>query len=98
MDNWCQCQYPVQPPTGTNASKQSSWDMPSVDTTFNSLLAVSQMTIRELGLLLSRHLTVVIAQCSTHHFVWSSHGRRYHSFVVVGLRLGISVRKPHQYI
>ena len=39
LDDWCQRHYPVQPPTGTNASKQRSWDMPSVDATFNSLFA-----------------------------------------------------------
>ena len=40
LDNWCQRHYPVQPPSGTNASKQRSWDMPSVDAIFNSLFAV----------------------------------------------------------
>ena len=39
LDDWCHCHYPVQPPTGTNASKQRSWDMSSVDATFNSLFA-----------------------------------------------------------
>ena len=38
-DYWCQRLYPLQPPTGTNTSKQRSWDMPSVDATFNSLFA-----------------------------------------------------------
>ena len=39
MDDWCQRHNPVQPPTGTIASKQRSRDMPSVDATFNSLFA-----------------------------------------------------------
>ena len=39
MDDWCQHHYPVQPPTGTNESKQYSWDVPSVDATFISLFA-----------------------------------------------------------
>ena len=39
IDDWCLRHYPVQPHTGTNASKQHSWDMPSVDATFSSLLA-----------------------------------------------------------
>ena len=39
MDDWCQRYYPVQPPTGTNASKQRSLDIPSVDAIFDSLFA-----------------------------------------------------------
>ena len=37
LDGRYQRHYPVQSPTGTNASKQLSCDMPSVDATFNSL-------------------------------------------------------------
>ena len=39
MGDWCQLHYPVQPPTGTNAIKQRSQDMSSVDATFNSQFA-----------------------------------------------------------
>ena len=31
--------YSLPTATGTNVSKQRSWDMPSVDATFNSLFA-----------------------------------------------------------
>ena len=37
MDDWCQLHYPVQPPTGTNAT--NACDMPSINATFNSLFA-----------------------------------------------------------
>ena len=37
MDDWCQRHYPAQPPTGANESKQRSWNMSSVDATFNYL-------------------------------------------------------------
>ena len=39
MDDWCLRHYPVQPPIGTKARKQRSWDVPSVIATFNYLLA-----------------------------------------------------------
>ena len=40
--SWCQdyyLKYPLYSPLGTNASKQRSWDMPSVDATFKFLFA-----------------------------------------------------------
>ena len=39
MDGWYQRYYTVQPLTGTDASKQRSWDIPLIDATFNSLYA-----------------------------------------------------------
>ena len=39
LDDWCQRNYLILPPTGINASRQHYWDKPSVDATFNSLFA-----------------------------------------------------------
>ena len=50
MDDWCQRHYPGQPPTGTNASKQRSWDMATVDATFNSLFSAQPDDYHRAGL------------------------------------------------
>ena len=96
LDDWCQRHYPVQPPTGTNASKQRSWDMPSVDATFNSLFAAQPDDYHRAG------LTAVKAP---HSGDWlnalpiTSCGLRLEDdaiHVAVGLRLGASLCEPHQ--
>ena len=97
LDDWCQRHYPVQPPTGTNASKQRSWDMPSVDATFNSLFAAQPD---------GYHRARLTAVKAPHSGDWlnalpiTSCGLRLEDDairVAVGLRLGASLCEPHQY-
>ena len=96
LDDWCQRHYPVQPPTGTNASKQRSWDMPSVDATFNSLFAAQPDDY---------HRARLTAVKAPHSGDWlnalpiTSCGLRLEDDairVAVGLRLGASLCEPHQ--
>ena len=96
LDDWCQRHYPVQPPTGTNASKQRSWDMPSVDATFNSLFAAQPD---------DSHRARLTAVKAPHSGDWlnalpiTSCGLRLEDDairVAVGLRLGASLCEPHQ--
>ena len=96
LDDWCQRHYPVQPPTGTNASKQRSWDMPSVDATFNSLFAAQPDDY---------HRARLTAVKAPHSGDWLNAlpitlcGLRLEDEairVAVGLRLGASLCEPHQ--
>ena len=96
MDDWCQLHYPVLPPIGTNASKQRSRDMSSVDATFNSLFAAQPNDY---------HRSRFTAVKAHHSGDWLnvqfsiSCGVRMKDDtirVAVGLRLGACLCEPHQ--
>ena len=96
MDDKCQRHYTVQPRTSTNASKQHSWDMSSVDATFNFLYAAQPD---------NKYRDRLIA-VKAPHSDWlnplpiTSCGLRMEDdaiCVAVDLRLGASLCEPHQY-
>ena len=97
MGDWCQRHHSVQPPTGINVSKQRSWDMPSVDVTFNSLFAAQPKDYHR------TRLTAVRAPLSDdwlNTLPITSSGLRMEDDairVAVGLRLGASLCELHQF-
>ena len=96
MNDWCQHHCPVQPPTGTDASKQRSGDMPSVNGTFNSLFAAQPDNY---------HRARLIAVKALHSGDWlnalpiTSCCLRMEDdaiLVAVSLRLNATLCEPHQ--
>ena len=95
LNDWCQVNFPVLPPTGIAANKQRSWDKPLVDATYKTLLAAQPDDY---------HRARLIAASAAHSGDWlntlpiSACGLRLDNDAIriaVGLRLGSNICEPH---
>jgi len=95
LAEWSDSHHPVQPPTGSLAGKQSSWDKSVVEATYTSLLA-SQPD--------EYHRARLLAISAAHSGDWlnalpiSACGLRLEDNelrIAVGLRLGANICVPH---